>query len=70
MTDLAAYPHEVRPLSPEDGGGFVASFPDIPGCLGVGDTPEAALADGRQALFACIDALKAADREPPAPSLR
>lgn len=69
MTDLAAYRHEVQPLSPEDGGGFVASFPDIPGCLGVGDTPEAALADGRQALFACIDALKAADREPPAPSL-
>lgn len=63
-----AYPHELRPLTPEDGGGFVVSFPDIPGCLGVGDTPEEALADAREALFACIDALKAADRLPPEPS--
>lgn len=68
MSNLEAYPHEVKPLAPEDGGGFVATFPDIPGCLGVGDTPEEALADGRLALFACIDALKAADRVPPEPS--
>lgn len=68
MTDLSAYPHELKPLPPEEGGGFVVSFPDIPGCLGVGDTPEEALADGHHALFACLDALKAADREPPQPS--
>jgi len=39
-------------------------FPDIPGCLGVGDTPEEAVEDGQQALFACLDALKAVDRPP------
>ncbi|MFG1350522.1 type II toxin-antitoxin system HicB family antitoxin [Xanthobacter autotrophicus] len=66
-TDLEAYPVTVAPIPPEEGGGFVASFPDVPGCHGVGETEEEALADGRQALFACIDALKAADREPPAP---
>ncbi|MEP9354920.1 type II toxin-antitoxin system HicB family antitoxin [Xanthobacter sp. KR7-65] len=65
--DLAAYPCAVAPVPDEDGGGFVASFPDVPGCLGVGETPEAAEADGRQALFASIDALKAADRPPPEP---
>lgn len=65
--DLAAYPCTTAPLPSEEGGGFVARFPDIPGCLGVGDTPEEAIADGRQALFACIDALKAADRIPPEP---
>jgi len=68
VTDPAAYPYDVKPIPPEEGGGFLATFPDIPGCLGVGDTPEEALADGRQALFACIDALKAADRVPPEPS--
>ncbi|MFG1480349.1 type II toxin-antitoxin system HicB family antitoxin [Xanthobacter sp. V4C-4] len=68
MTDIAAYRHELKPIAPEEGGGFVACFPDIPGCLGVGDTPEEALADGRLALFACIDALRAADRVPPEPS--
>ncbi|WP_454917517.1 type II toxin-antitoxin system HicB family antitoxin [Xanthobacter sediminis] len=69
MSDLTAYPHELEPVAPEEGGGFVVRFPDIPGCLGVGDTPEEALADGRDALFACIDALKAADRAPPEPSV-
>ena len=68
MTDLSAYPHALEPLAPEEGGGFIARFPDIPGCIGVGDTPEEALADGREALFACLDALKAADRVPPEPS--
>lgn len=68
MSDLAAYPHQTQPIPPEDGGGFLVSFPDIPGCIGVGDTPEEALEDGWQALFACIDALKAADRTPPPPS--
>lgn len=68
--DLAAYPCTVAPIPEEEGGGFVASFPDVPGCHGVGETPEEAEADGRQALFASIDALKAADRTPPAPGSR
>lgn len=67
VADIAAYPCAVAPLPEEEGGGFVASFPDVPGCLGVGETPEAAEADGRLALFASIDALKAADRAPPEP---
>ncbi len=70
MSDLNTYPHELAPLPADEGGGFIVRFPDIPGCLGVGDTPDDAMADGLQALFACIDALKAADREPPAPSAR
>lgn len=65
--DLAAYPCTVAPLPPEDGGGYVARFSDIPGCLGVGASEEEARADGLQALFACIDALKASDRVPPEP---
>lgn len=65
--EIAAYPLAVAPIPEGDGGGFVASFADVPGCLGVGETPEAAEADGRLALFAAIDALKAADRAPPEP---
>ena len=70
MTDLAAYRYDVAPLPPEDGGGYVVSFPDIPGCLGVGDTPEEAIEDGQKALFAALDALKAVDRAPPVPSAK
>ncbi|QRG07947.1 type II toxin-antitoxin system HicB family antitoxin [Xanthobacter dioxanivorans] len=65
--DPSAYPAIVASIPPEEGGGFVASFPDVPGCHGVGDTAEEAVADGRLALFACLDALRAADRSPPAP---
>ena len=68
MTDLSAYQYSVAPVSPEDGGGYVVRFVDIPGCLGVGETQEEAIEDGQKALFACLDALKAVDREPPAPT--
>jgi antitoxin HicB len=68
MSDLSAYRYDLAPLPSEEGGGYVVSFPDIPGCLGVGDTPEEAVEDGQKALFASLDALKTVDREPPAPS--
>ena len=67
MVDLAAYPAQVSSLPEAEGGGFAVRFPDVPGCLGIGATPEAAEADGQLALFAAIDALKAADRAPPEP---
>lgn len=48
---LNNYPTVIRPLSDEDGGGFICRFPDLPGCFSDGDTPEEALRNG-------IDALK------------
>ncbi|WP_425277503.1 type II toxin-antitoxin system HicB family antitoxin [Methylobacterium nodulans] len=33
----------VTPLSAEDGGGFAASVPDLPGCFSDGETPEEAV---------------------------
>lgn len=68
MIDPGSYRYEVASLSEEEGGGYVVSFPDIPGCLGVGDTEEEAVADGQKALFACLDALKAVGREIPPPT--
>ena len=53
MTDLASidrYPFTIRPLSDEDGGGFLIEYPDLPGCHSDGDTPEQALVNGRDAL--------------------
>jgi predicted RNase H-like HicB family nuclease len=68
MTDLSAFIYEVSELASEDGGGILVTFPDIPGVIGIGENEEEAIADGQQALFACIDALKAVDRELPIPS--
>lgn len=38
------YPVEIRPLSDKEGGGFLALFPDLPGCMADGESVESALA--------------------------
>jgi len=48
------YPFEVRPLSKDEGGGYSISFPDLPGCWSDGDSPEEAIANGRDALRAWL----------------
>lgn len=40
----------IAPLSEEDGGGYIGTVPDLPGCMGDGETPEAALADTLSAI--------------------
>ena len=62
------YPILVEPLAPEDGGGFVAIVPDLPGCMSDGDTPEDAVTNVRDAIAAWINAARAAGRSVPAPS--
>jgi len=54
MIDHKRYPVEIRPLAAEDGGGWLATFPDLPGCMGDGETPEAAIADGYSAAQAWL----------------
>ena len=33
-----AYAHVVEPLTEEDGGGLLITFPDLPGCMSDGET--------------------------------
>ena len=55
---LEAYPFTVRPLSEADGGGFLVEFPDLPGVMSDGETPEEAIENGRDALKAALLTLK------------
>lgn len=55
---LEAYPFTVRPLSEADGGGFLVEFPDLPGVMSDGETPEEAIQNGRDALRAALLTLK------------
>lgn len=66
MNKLADYPFEIRPLSAEEGGGFLISFPDFSECISDGETVEEALKNGREALKATIAALKAKGHAVPA----
>jgi len=62
------YPVLIEPLPPEDGGGFVATVPDLPGCMSDGETPEEALANIRDAVVAWIEEARALGRTVPKPS--
>ena len=43
MSDKLEYAVLLRPLQEQDGGGFEALVPDLPGCMSDGDTYEEAL---------------------------
>ena len=59
MSKLADYPFEIRPLTAEEGGGFLISYPDFSECISDGESVEEALKNGTEALKATIAALKA-----------
>ena len=61
------YPFTLRPLSAEDGGGWLIEFPDLPGCIADGGTPEEAISIGREAKAAWIAAMREAGRDVPEP---
>ncbi|MDB5539626.1 MAG: HicB family protein [Devosia sp.] len=63
-----AYPVIVSPLSEADGGGFVATVPDLPGCMSDGETQEEAIVNVLDAIESWLEAARDAGREVPAPS--
>jgi len=52
------YPVLVRKLSQAEGGGYLAEFPDLPGCMADGATPEEALAESQDALRSYLASVK------------
>ena len=51
---IHSYPFTIRPLSETDGGGFAIEYPDLPGCISDGETPEDALKQGSDAVKAYL----------------
>ena len=66
---LDAYQFTVRPLSKEEGGGYLVEYPDIPGCMSDGETVEEAIANGREALRDCVAVLQESGRKAPKPGI-
>lgn len=58
----------IEPLPSDDGGGFYASVPDLPGCMSDGETPQEAIANVQDAIACWIEAAKEAGRPVPKPS--
>jgi antitoxin HicB len=65
--NLDQYQFTVRPLSKEEGGGYLVEYPDIPGCMSDGETIEETIANGREALRDCIEVFKESGRSVPRP---
>lgn len=67
MRDQNEYPFEIVPLSAEDGGGFLISFPDFSECISDGETIEEAIHNGMDALHETIAALESMGLPVPEP---
>ena len=66
---LDQYQFTVRPLSKEEGGGYLVEYPDIPGCMSDGETIEEAIMNGREALLDCIEVFKESGGKIPKPTV-
>ena len=69
MTDLT-YAVIVEPLPVDEGGGFLATVPDLPGCTSDGATPEEALVNVRDAIAMWLEAAAELGRPIPRPTAR
>ena len=69
MSTVRMEDYEVRisALSEEDGGGFVAIVPELPGCMSDGETRQKALMNVRDAIASWIETVEALGRTIPAP---
>ena len=68
MARIPEYPFEVRPLSADEGGGYLITYPDFSDCVSDGATVEEAIGNGKLALKETIAALKEAGHPVPAPT--
>lgn len=67
--ELDEYQFTVRPLSAEEGGGYLTEYPDIPGCMSDGETIEEAIANGREALRDCLAVFRESGQKPLKPAV-
>jgi antitoxin HicB len=62
------YRISLRPLSPDEGGGWLAEVPELPGCMSDGETPQQAVESVMDAIACWIEAAEEDGRPVPAPA--
>lgn len=67
VVDKYNYKVEIIKLSEDDGGGFLAEVPKLPGCISDGETREEALINVQDAMKSWIDTAKELKRKIPLP---
>ena len=66
MAKHPRYKIVIEPLSDEEGGGFLATVPDLPGCLSDGETEFEAIRNVHDAINCCIEVASENGRPIPA----
>lgn len=61
------YEVDIVPLSHNDGGGFAAIVPELPGCRSDGETPQEALDNAYDAVRCWLEAAEEMGRAVPQP---
>ncbi len=61
------YEVTIRPLAADEGGGFVALVPELPGCMSDGETPQEALENVYDAIVCWAEAAREMGRQVPEP---
>jgi antitoxin HicB len=62
------YAVRIEPLAEDEGGGYFAIVPDLPGCMSDGETPEEALKNVQEAITSWIETAKEWKMDIPQPS--
>lgn len=65
-----AYAHIIEPLLVDEGGGFLLSFPDLPGCMADGATEAEAIENGLDAFLSWVSAVADMGDVIPAPKFK
>lgn len=65
--NVELYEITIAPLALEDGGGFFATVPALPGCHSDGETPQEALANAYDAIGCWIEAAEEMGQPVPEP---
>src|ERR1035438_5940169 len=66
---LDQYRFTVRPMTAEEGTGYLIEFPDVPLCMSDGETEAEAIVNGRDALKCCLLSYKERGDPIPQPSV-
>ena len=56
LNDYLKLSYRMEIIEDQEEGGYVVSFPDLPGCLTCGETPAAALANAKEEKKAWLEA--------------
>jgi predicted RNase H-like HicB family nuclease len=64
----ADYEIIIAPLADEDGGGYLATVPELPGCMSDGETQEEALANVKDAIMAWLATAEQIGHDIPEPA--